>query len=114
MKSTLEALVKEMVEKGILFEDAVAEFEKHFILLVLKRTNGNLSKAADELRLHRNTLSKRVEKYYQNHHMTGARHRLEPDTVLATVLSSISIELIELLRDRDEPASTAQSAANSF
>ena len=75
MKSTLEALVKEMVEKGILFEDAVAEFEKHFILLVLKRTNGNLSKAADELRLHRNTLSKRVEKYYQNHHMTGARHR---------------------------------------
>ena len=75
MKSTLEGLVKEMVEKGILFEDAVAEFEKHFILLVLKRTNGNLSKAADELRLHRNTLSKRVEKYYQNHHMAGARHR---------------------------------------
>lgn len=75
MKSTLEALVKEMVERGILFEDAVAEFEKHFILLVLKRTNGNLSKAADELRLHRNTLSKRVEKYYQNHHMVGARHR---------------------------------------
>jgi DNA-binding NtrC family response regulator len=75
MKSTLEALVREMVEKGILFEDAVAEFEKHFILLVLKRTNGNLSKAADELRLHRNTLSKRVEKYYQNHHMAGARNR---------------------------------------
>jgi len=75
MKSTLEALVKEMVEKGILFEDAVAEFEKHFILLVLKRTNGNLSKAAEELRLHRNTLSKRVVKYYQNHRMSGARHR---------------------------------------
>lgn len=75
MKGTLETLVKEMVEKGILFEDAVAEFEKHFILMVLKRTNGNLSKAADELRLHRNTLSKRVEKYYQNHHMVGARLR---------------------------------------
>lgn len=75
MKSTLEALVKEMVEKGILFEEAVAEFEKQFILLVLKRTNGNLSKAAEELRLHRNTLSKRVGQYYQNHHMVGARHR---------------------------------------
>ena len=75
MKSTLEALVKEMVEKGILFEDAVAEFEKHFILMVLKRTNGNLSKAAEELRLHRNTLSKRVGKYYQNHHMAGAKNR---------------------------------------
>jgi transcriptional regulator with PAS, ATPase and Fis domain len=75
MKSRLEALVTEMSEKGILFEDAVAEFEKYFILSVLKRTKGNLSKAADELRIHRNTLSKRVEKYYQNGHMAGARHR---------------------------------------
>jgi len=75
MKSRLEALVTEMVERGILFEDAVAEFEKYFILSVLKRTKGNLSKAADELRIHRNTLSKRVEKYYQNHHMAGARNR---------------------------------------
>ncbi|HVG21730.1 MAG TPA: helix-turn-helix domain-containing protein [Blastocatellia bacterium] len=75
MKSRLEALVTEMVERGILFEDAVKEFEKHFILSVLKRTNGNLSKAAEELRIHRNTLSKRVEKFYQNGQMAGARHR---------------------------------------
>ena len=75
MKSRLEALVTEMVERGILFEDALAEFEKYFILSVLKRTNGNLSKTAEELRIHRNTLSKRVEKYYQNGHMAGARHR---------------------------------------
>lgn len=75
MKSRLEALVTEMVERGILFEDAVAEFEKHFILAVLKRTNGNLSKTADELRIHRNTLSKKVEKFYQNGHMIGARLR---------------------------------------
>ena len=75
MKNRLEALVTEMVEKGILFEDARAEFEKHFILSVLKRTRGNLSKAAEELRIHRNTLSRRVEKYYQNGHMVGARHR---------------------------------------
>lgn len=75
MKSRLEALVAEMVERGILFEDAVAEFEKHFILSVLKHTNGNLSKAAEELRIHRNTLSKKVEKFYQNGQMIGARHR---------------------------------------
>jgi Fis family transcriptional regulator, factor for inversion stimulation protein len=75
MKSRLETLVSEMVERGILFEDAVAEFERCFILAVLKRTKGNLSKAADELRIHRNTLSKRVEKYYQNKHMIGARRR---------------------------------------
>ncbi|MGH9829318.1 MAG: helix-turn-helix domain-containing protein [Blastocatellia bacterium] len=75
MKSRLEVLTKEMVERGILFEDAVAEFEKHFILAVLERTNGNLSKTAEELHIHRNTLSKRVEKYYQNGHMAGARRR---------------------------------------
>ena len=75
MKAKLEALVAEMVDGGIFFEDAVAEFEKHFILAVLKRTNGNLSKAAQELRIHRNTLSKRVEKYYQNGPMMGAKHR---------------------------------------
>ena len=57
------------------FEDAVAEFEKYFVLSVLKKTNGNLSKAADVLRIHRNTLSKRAEKYFQNGRMIGARHR---------------------------------------
>jgi DNA-binding NtrC family response regulator len=75
MKSRLEALVTEMVDRGILYEDAVEEFEKHFILAVLERTNGNLSKAAETLRVHRNTLSKRVEKYFQNGNMTGARRR---------------------------------------
>ena len=75
MKSRLEALATEMVDRGVLFEDAVAEFEKYFILAVLKQTNGNLSKAADQLRIHRNTLSKRVRKYYQNHRMVGARYR---------------------------------------
>ena len=75
MKSRLEALASEMVDRGILFEDAVREFEKHFILSVLRKTRGNLSKAAEELHIHRNTLSKRVEKYYQNGHMIGARRR---------------------------------------
>lgn len=75
MKSRLEALVTEMVERGILFEDAIEEFQKNFILCVLKRTNGNLSRAAEELRIHRNTLSRRVEKYYENDHMKGARNR---------------------------------------
>ena len=75
MKSRLEALVIEMVDRGIMFEDAVKEFEKQFIMCVLDRTNGNLSKAADELKIHRNTLSKRVGGYYQNGHMTGARRR---------------------------------------
>ncbi|HEY6328202.1 MAG TPA: helix-turn-helix domain-containing protein [Blastocatellia bacterium] len=75
MRSRLETLVREMVDRGIMFEDAVEEFEKHFILAVLERTNGNLSKAAEELKIHRNTLSKRVEKYYENGQMRGAKRR---------------------------------------
>jgi Fis family transcriptional regulator, factor for inversion stimulation protein len=75
MKSRLEDLVKEMVEGGISYKDAVEEFQKHFILMVLKKTNGNLSKAAEELGVHRNTLSKQVGEYFQNGHMAGARLR---------------------------------------
>lgn len=63
MKTELESLVDQMITGGILFEEAVKEFEKKFILKVLVRNNNNLSKAADELRIHRNTLSKRVGEY---------------------------------------------------
>lgn len=61
LKERLAAIVDEMVERGILFEDARGEFEAHFIRAVLARHNGNLSRAADEMRIHRNTLSKRVQ-----------------------------------------------------
>jgi Fis family transcriptional regulator, factor for inversion stimulation protein len=75
MKSRLEDLVTEMVDGGITYKDAVEEFQKHFILAILKKTNGNLSKAAEELGVHRNTLSKQVGQYFQNGHMAGARLR---------------------------------------
>jgi transcriptional regulator with PAS, ATPase and Fis domain len=61
LKARLEAIVEEMVARGILFEDARAEFERHFVRTVLERHNGNMSRAAEELRIHRNTLAKRVE-----------------------------------------------------
>ena len=60
MRERLERLVGEMVERGILFEDAVGAFERTFIAKVLDRTDGNLSAAARELRIHRNTLSRKM------------------------------------------------------
>ena len=57
----MAALVEEMVDRGILFEDACLQFETRFVTVVLDRHNGNLSKASEELRLHRNTLSKRLK-----------------------------------------------------
>ncbi len=63
MKQQLEALVTEMVERGILFADAKREFEKRFIARVLQRHKGNLSRAAQDLKIHRNTLGKKIEEF---------------------------------------------------
>lgn len=63
MRDRLEAIVDEMIRSGIRFEDAVGEFEKIFILRVLANHQDNISRASEELGLHRNTLSKRLERY---------------------------------------------------
>ncbi len=60
MKDQLDSLVNQMIEHDILFEDAVSEFEKRFIGKVLEKNGGNLSKAAKDLHIHRNTLSRKV------------------------------------------------------
>jgi transcriptional regulator with PAS, ATPase and Fis domain len=52
-----------MVDRGILFEEARREFEKRFIARVLQRHRGNLSRAAKDLRIHRNTLGKKISEY---------------------------------------------------
>jgi transcriptional regulator with PAS, ATPase and Fis domain len=56
-----------MVERGILLEEAVNEFEKKFIKRVLERANGNQSRAAKVLGIHRNTLSRKVDTYKLDH-----------------------------------------------
>ena len=63
MKDQLEGLVNQMVERGIYFDEAVGEFEKRFIKRVLDRAEGNQSKAAQLLGIHRNTLSRKIEEY---------------------------------------------------
>ncbi len=52
-----------MVSKGIRFPEARREFEKRFLAQVLERENGNLTRAAKVLRIHRNTLSKKIQEY---------------------------------------------------
>ncbi len=63
MKDQLEGLVAQMVERGILFDEAVGEFEKRFIKRVLERTSGNQLRAAELLGIHRNTLSRKMGEY---------------------------------------------------
>jgi len=56
MRERLEALVLEMHRHGILYTEAVREFKKVFICVVLRGNNGNQVKSARQMGLHRNTL----------------------------------------------------------
>lgn len=60
MKDQLEALIMQMYKSGILYSEAVREFKKRFILTVLQENNGNQCKAARQLGMHRNTLSRTI------------------------------------------------------
>ncbi len=69
MKEQLESLVGMMVDRGILLEEAVTEFEKKFIKRVLEHAKGNQCRAAKVLGIHRNTLSRKISQY----HLDSAR-----------------------------------------
>ena len=63
MKDQLEALVSQMSSRGILLEEALEEFEKKFIKAAMDGAGGNQSRAAKVLGIHRNTLSRKLEKF---------------------------------------------------
>ena len=60
MKDQLEALVLQMYRSNILYAEGVREFKKRFILTVLQENRGNQCRAARELGMHRNTLSRTI------------------------------------------------------
>jgi DNA-binding protein Fis len=62
MKQELEALTGEMVAGGIRLDEAMREFEVHFIMQVLQAHNGNQSRAAAALGMHRNTLRNKLRR----------------------------------------------------
>jgi Fis family transcriptional regulator, factor for inversion stimulation protein len=58
VKRELEILVTQMHSSGVRYEDAVRDFKKQYLREVLVANRGNQCKAADELGMHRNTLSR--------------------------------------------------------
>ena len=58
MRRELDSLVTQMHSSGIRFDDAVREFKRAFLREVLVANRGNQCKAAEELGMHRNTLSR--------------------------------------------------------
>jgi DNA-binding NtrC family response regulator len=63
VRERLDSLVQEMLEKGILYEDARREFEKMFITRALQRSKGSVGDAACLLGLHRNTVARKMTEY---------------------------------------------------
>jgi Fis family transcriptional regulator, factor for inversion stimulation protein len=63
MNEKLDRLIEEMVQRGVRFPEATREFERRFISQILAHSDGNLSKAAEELGIHRNTLSRKMTEH---------------------------------------------------
>ena len=63
MRDDLASLVQQMLDRGILFDDAQREFERMFIARALAKTNYNECKAARMTGLHRNTVSRKMAAY---------------------------------------------------
>ena len=60
MRDQLENLVQQMYKSNILYAEGVREFKKRFVLTVLHENKGNQCRAARELGMHRNTLSRTI------------------------------------------------------
>jgi len=58
VKRELESLVTQMHSSGLRYEEAVREFKRQYLREVLVAHRGNQCKAAEELGMHRNTLSR--------------------------------------------------------
>ena len=63
MRDQLENLIQEMLDKGVLYDDARREFEKLFITRALQRSKGSVGNAADLLGIHRNTVARKMTEY---------------------------------------------------
>jgi DNA-binding NtrC family response regulator len=57
----MELIIKDMVEKEINIKDALREFEKIFFEQAAKKHEGNKTKMAKALGIHRNTLHNRAK-----------------------------------------------------
>jgi DNA-binding NtrC family response regulator len=63
LRTQLLALVRDLVDRGVPYDDAAAEFERAFFTEALGRTNGRIAEAAEAIGVHRNTFSRKVAEY---------------------------------------------------
>jgi Fis family transcriptional regulator len=93
VKRELDNLITQMHSTGIRYEEAVRQFKRQYLLEVLRAHRGNQCKAAEELGMHRNTLSR-----------TMAELELEVSEVRAGLKRPVRSE--RLIHRRAAPAGT--------
>jgi Fis family transcriptional regulator, factor for inversion stimulation protein len=64
VRAQLDNLIREMVQGGISYEDARREFERRYIQCALECDHGSITRAADRIGMHRNTLSRKMIEYH--------------------------------------------------
>ena len=73
----LQQIIEELLSHGISLDLAKKEFEKKYIVGAVKRSSGNLGRAARSLGIHRNTLHNRVG--ILNIRIPREKQRVSPD-----------------------------------
>ena len=63
MKERLEAIIVEMVEKGIRLDLAARDFESKYLRIALDLHRGSRAGTAKALGIHRNTLGNKLSKH---------------------------------------------------
>lgn len=94
LKRELDNLVLQMHSAGVPYAEAVREFKKRYILEVLSRHRGNQCKAAEELGMHRNTLSRTLAELGMDSTQIRQGVRRPPTSVRPARLSRPSLQIV--------------------
>lgn len=63
MRDLLDRLIGEMLKGRLTLDEGRRAFESRFIQQVLETSDGHLSRAAERLGMHRNTLARKIAEY---------------------------------------------------
>jgi Fis family transcriptional regulator, factor for inversion stimulation protein len=79
LEDHLESLVLRMYKGGILYSEALREFQKVFVITVLREQNWNQARAAETLDMHRNTLKRLIHEFQIDIRSLRAARRRPPE-----------------------------------
>ena len=80
MQDHLESLVLRMRKGGIRYSEALREFQKIFVLTVLREQKWNQVRAAETLDVHRNTLRRLIHQFQLDIRSLRTARRRPPES----------------------------------